>query len=580
MLQDLGLLYDQAKNNFRNNYINRDVKLTENFKNAYGAYMRNRNNSIDFLETTTKIVTNGSLDIYVPNQWFVIASYGIEFLRELLQYRKHTEAIFNSEGNFFAHADGSVPKRKELYEKFRNLNNEPDADVLRDQFRRAANAYLTTQNVPRDTIDTDTELLLRFLNDGAWWHSGKGIDRLDFYVSPLLSLFNIVQVTQSYVADIALHLANEASLYNLSAEISEADTPNVNAQEADPVEGIDLANVPRRDGGRNLIIYGAPGTGKSRKLQDEFGGEPLTKRVVFHPEYSYFDFIGSYKPVPLYRDLPDGCVLHNGDGTETNIGEPLIDYQFIPGPFIDVLVDAWLDPANMHTLLIEEINRANAAAVFGEIFQLLDRDATGKSEYVFHPSNELYNYLVSKGLRSVISEGVRIPSNMNIVATMNSADQGVNYIDSAFKRRWNFRYLRIDIDEAVHKDELIHYAHTDIKYGNFITAINTKLRALNVNEDRLIGPYFIRPTEVRSKDAIDKLLLYLWDDVLRHRRTQDNVFDSSVVGFTDLVDKFESKDVLKILQYITVEEVDNISEDAGSEEDIEESVSDSEADEE
>lgn len=109
---------------------------------------------------------------------------------------------------------------------------------------------------------------------------------------------------------------------------------------------------------------------------------------------------------------------------------------------------------------------------------------------------------------------------MNIVATMNSADQGVNIIDSAFKRRWNFKYLRIDIDNAVHKDAEIRYAGQNITWGIFITAVNEKLKYLRVNEDRLIGPYFIKPSELHNKSAIDKLLLYLWDDVLRHKRAQ------------------------------------------------------------
>jgi len=195
--------------------------------------------------------------------------------------------------------------------------------------------------------------------------------------------------------------------------------------------------------------------------------------------------------------------------------------------------------------MIEEINRANAAAVFGEIFQLLDRQRDGSSEYKISLPAELHSYLSGiYKMPAFINGGLSIPSNMNIVATMNSSDQGVSIIDSAFKRRWNFEYLPIDIGSAVHKDAIIQYGSKDVKWGKFITALNEKLKNMRIDEDRLIGPYFIRPEEVTSKCAVDKLLLYLWDDVLKHRREQ--FFNSSIRTFADLSYKFSIDDVMNL----------------------------------
>ncbi len=272
----------------------------------------------------------------------------------------------------------------------------------------------------------------------------------------------------------------------------------------------------------------------------------MSRRVVFHPEYSYFDFVGTYKPVPVYKKSPE--LFSNVDGSTTAVGEPFIDYRFVPGPFIDALVQAWLDPDNMYTLIIEEINRANAAAVFGEVFQLLDRDVNGCSEYSYTPSEDVYRYLLSIPSMDVyVLSGIRIPSNLNIVATMNSADQGVKPVDSAFKRRWGFHYIKINFDGDFHETAILKYASRDVYWGRLVRLINKKLRSrpLYLDEDKLIGPYFIKPDELGKKHAIDKLLLYLWDDVLRHSR--DAFFDSNINTFSELRERFEEQDVFAVM---------------------------------
>ena len=542
-IKDLGEIVREIRQKMSDSFIPTEITLSDSFKQAYKVFMHSKHENVEFKKTTAIVTNAGNLNIYVANQWFVIATYAVPLIREIIRYRECTESIIDNDIGTLTMDDGTSLDKKQVYKALKD-HTEKD---LPQKFTDAAKAYFKANGNDEESSEKAASLLLRFVTDYSWWLGGKGIERTnDYYVSPALSVLNLVNASQEFIAKLVFAYATEPSLYKELDSISQ-NAGDVFTKTFDLKSYQDIKDIPRREGGKNLIVYGAPGTGKSRMLEDEFGKAPLTRRVVFHPEYSYFDFIGTYKPVPVYDR--DNRELFTVDGRKINSGTPYIDYQFVPGPFTQVLVEAWLDPANMHTLLIEELNRSNAASVFGEVFQLLDRNSDGSSEYLFEPSQELREYLNHAGIEPFIRDGVGLPSNMNIVATMNSADQGVNIIDSAFKRRWNFKYLRIDIDNAVHKDAEFRYAGQIITWGMFITAVNDKLKYLRVNEDRLIGPYFIKPSELHNKSAIDKLLLYLWDDVLRHKRDQ-GAFVKSITGFSDLVDGFESSDVLAIKDYI------------------------------
>lgn len=284
----------------------------------------------------------------------------------------------------------------------------------------------------------------------------------------------------------------------------------------------------------NRIIFGAPGTGKSHKanldanklllgerkedkvltIAEKKAKSALMERVTFHPEYSYYDFVGSYKPV--MRDVP---VTHVKNGKLKNVqdeqGKPAtekkIAYEFVPGPFTRILVKALEDQAqdekgtHPHLLLVEEINRARVAAVFGDIFQLLDRTKEGESEYSICISEDLKNYLEKKGLGR---DELKLPPNLYIWATMNSADQGVYPLDTAFKRRWSMEYLDIDTGEK----------------GDDWNTLRKKINELllkkgNVNEDKLMGYYFLKPEERANAHLEDslkgKVLMYLFDDAAK-----------------------------------------------------------------
>lgn len=290
----------------------------------------------------------------------------------------------------------------------------------------------------------------------------------------------------------------------------------------------------------NKIVYGAPGTGKSHSIKQDSTvfGKRMT-RVTFYPDYSYSKFVGSYKPFTYYKTPSDNTKFFDAKNVSVEnaaiLNEPVIDYVFQPGPFLLALVEAYIsdDP---YLLIIEEINRANAAAVFGEVFQLLDRK-DGTSVYTVKISEEATNYLkaILGAKFSDIEDGIYIPKNLYIWATMNSADQGVFHMDSAFKRRWSFEYLELNKNEGQFAGKKITFSGKDYEWNKFRKVINDHLIANKVTEDRLIGPFFLNETELSDPLAIkNKLLLYLRDDVLRHNFKKlfvPDTFGALMTGF-------------------------------------------------
>ena len=292
--------------------------------------------------------------------------------------------------------------------------------------------------------------------------------------------------------------------------------------------------------GMNKIFCGPPGTGKSNAIDSAFVTEEETKnneslyiRILFHPEYSYNDFIGYIKPFM--------------DGTD-------VKYSFSPGPFTEILTRAFLNPQKVFTLIIEELNRANASSVFGEIFQLLDRidsgENRGKSKYEVY-NKEVFDHIVSKFENKeelpIKNSSIYIPNNLNIIATMNSADQNVFIIDTAFKRRWNFEYMSIKFDECSFKKVNIDGLSANFKNKSwefFAEKINSfmmniKNRDLMISEDKQMGAFFIQEADINEGTKFAcKVLMYLWEDVFR--LDQYRLFSRDISTFTDLLNKFQN----------------------------------------
>lgn len=298
---------------------------------------------------------------------------------------------------------------------------------------------------------------------------------------------------------------------------------------------------------RNLIVYGAPGTGKSYKLkklaEELFPHENLRTRITFHPNYSYRNFVGSYKPMPLYKESDK--VIYGSDTITKNAKhqkEPFVEYQFEPGPFLDILVRAIQNPTYNFVIIIEEINRANTAGVFGDVFQLLDRNENGESEYSITLEPSAHDYLRTNGINT---SSITIPGNLYLWATMNSADQGVMPLDSAFKRRWSFEHIGLNenmnsVDHIYIEIPFLKKENKKLKWNNFRQTINEKLLSEGIHEDKLIGPFFLNKFEISDIKAVkNKLLLYLKEDVLRYKSC---LFHGDLKSFSEISERFTNGD--------------------------------------
>lgn len=317
-----------------------------------------------------------------------------------------------------------------------------------------------------------------------------------------------------------------------------------------------------------IIYYGVPGCGKSKKIMDlldvaKLKGEITDEekqvvRVVFHPEYTNADFVGQVMPVVK----PAGGV----------------DYDFAAGPFTRILARAYANPTKSYFLVIEEINRGNAAAIFGEIFQLLDRhkkdesDSVGGNLYTAGWSKYFVDHVDVNGIiRKEISEteynsdeekptvnftantGIRLPPNLSIYATMNTSDQNVFTLDNAFKRRFDSELVKNTLDGEQHKAQReTKIENTDVTWGMFWEKVNNLILAKNTSmtssEDKRLGAYFIigeektddagnKYREVSRKLFGEKVLEYLWDDAFKYKRKE--VFAESCKSVESLIENFE-----------------------------------------
>jgi len=397
----------------------------------------------------------------------------------------------------------------------------------------------------------------------------------------------------------------------------------------------------KADKPRNRIIFGAPGTGKSFKLNEDrkdlLGADSETnyERVTFHPDYSYANFVGTYKPIMvsnkktasdkdtdyvisilndesktaqekydvlfekfkgdgltrlpvllgLYTDemfktrKQDGTDAAGDNSVERNHGKAIrkyvslltgkevssdIAYEYVPGPFMRVYVNALKSARSAnpkpYLLLIEEINRANVAAVFGDIFQLLDRDEDEVSEYPIQASEDIKKYLAKElGGNPEDYNKIKIPDNMFIWATMNSADQGVFPMDTAFKRRWDFTYIGIDDndDEIQGKYVILGNATSQkVEWNKLRKAINNFLAKQKINEDKQLGPYFLSRKIVvpESGNEIDsekfceafknKVIMYLFEDAAKQKRPSlfEGCFENSS-RYSEICKEFDEKGV-------------------------------------
>lgn len=266
--------------------------------------------------------------------------------------------------------------------------------------------------------------------------------------------------------------------------------------------------------GRNILLYGVPGSGKSWTIEHEYCKPgSVVERLVFHPDYTYSDFIGQILP----------AVSDDGQ----------VSYKFTPGPFTNILRESYNNPSKEYILIIEEINRGNAPAIFGEVFQLLDRKVEirdiddngypiGTSEYGITNMNiaeEMYG-------KDRKTEKVRIPSNLSIIGTMNTSDQNVFTLDTAFQRRWDMRLIENDfasVDSSLADAEILD---TGITWKNFCVEINKIVvgnsTRMTSAEDKRLGAYFVHVHDLKYDDTMGDLKEY---DALRVKETSGSLTD-------------------------------------------------------
>lgn len=279
----------------------------------------------------------------------------------------------------------------------------------------------------------------------------------------------------------------------------------------------------RVNGAYNKIYYGIPGSGKSYKVSKEFDNDNYKiYRTTFHPEYNNCDFIGQIIPV----------VKNNN-----------VEYKFHPGAFTLALENALKNKNDSICLIIEEINRGNASAIFGDIFQLLDRDETGKSKYSIF-NGPIIDYLKT---RNINVDEIYIPSNMWIVATMNTSDQNVFTLDTAFKRRWKMEYIKNKFEDNLESSELRNKIIKDnsnypnITWEKFIKKINDHIihDTSGINgEDKQLGVYFVTIEEIENeKEFAEKILSYLWEDVAR---INPSYWFGSISSYDELIELYDT----------------------------------------
>lgn len=315
------------------------------------------------------------------------------------------------------------------------------------------------------------------------------------------------------------------------------------------------------------IYYGAPGTGKSHRIKERLKALNVPKenifRTTFHPDSDFSTFVGAYKPTMKKQYRYDGKVKAKyyedddlaGAKKDEVIIDKVIQYDFVPQTFIKAYVRAYQTNENVY-LIIEEINRGNCAQIFGDLFQLLDRDENGVSEYTIKADADIRAYL--EDVLGCDSEGIKdgelcLPSNLYIYATMNTSDQSLFPIDSAFKRRWDWEYEPIKYKNA---DWVIEINGNQFSWTSFQKEVNNRIFESTNSEDKMLGDFFVKPYDgiITEKLLLNKVLFYLWNDVCKDGdgdifKTEDN----KDVKFSDLYGENGTTMLLSMIKHLKAE---------------------------
>lgn len=449
MLEDLNKFREQAIDSFKRNFNPEDRCLPIEFKQLCTKF--NTNDIIEYKEYSIIIHGASSLNIYVPNQWLYIAAFFADYYLLLIKYKDAVKTFLN----------GSLDNVKDC------KDNEAKAARL-----------MALYNGP------DKDYLIRFLYDYNWWGGAKTIDRIDFYVSPILSAANLVNASQSYVADLAKNLAeNPLALQLLKKDVAK----------------ISIQSFTNFKSSSNIILYGPPGTGKTFDIQKEFSKYPDSNRsmITFHQSYSYEEFIIGLKAITdesgNIRYKYEKGIFYNACETAAR----LAGYSSLSECCSDAkdsrkakfaAIDE--DQSKEFLFCIDEINRANVSAVFGDLISLIEESKRLGAE------NEMIVKL------PYTQDLFGVPANLRLIGTMNTADRSIQILDTALRRRFQFKeYLP---DYSVLENE---------KARTILRTMNDRIRVL-LNQDRQIGQSCFCDIEAGAADENIQILNSLVNKII------------------------------------------------------------------
>lgn len=485
--------------------------------NAWSASISNYKNFVDYLEVGVGSDENPKNDIQVAKKILKETNNIVDFwgfvLKVILKYDENLSKL----------------------EKLLNYNTVTVGFKFCRFGKKVESLKLVTN--PKHQDDCDTSITWTLKGDEYCFLKEQTLQSLEIFANNINEIYG-----DKYLIEIG---NNSYRLYELDSRKNEQDTDVKKAEDEDnPLEFGDF--TPRQ-----IIYYGAPGTGKSHTIKkEEDEGKITCIRTTFHPDSDYATFVGCYKPHKI-KDSKD------------------LTYEFVEQAFLEAYKQAWMNPEEEIALVIEEINRGNCAQVFGDIFQLLDRSDDGWSTYPIKADTDIAEHLKELRIQGYTAtmnkrfgldkEGkdrypgrdwfgfMALPPNMSILATMNTSDQSLFPIDSAFKRRWDWKYIKIKKGKKENGEELgwniqikdangepvkIIDENTTLSWWNFIQKVNEIIASMTSSADKQLGYFFCKPSEkanetdekptiITADTLVGKVIFYLWNDVFKDYGFED-----------------------------------------------------------
>lgn len=485
--------------------------------NAWSAAISNYKNFLDYLEVGVSSDEDKNEDVQSAKNLLKATNNIVDFwgfvLRVILKYDKNLSKL----------------------EKRLNYNTVTVGFKFCRFGKKVESLKLVTDYRRQD--DCDTSITWSLKGDEYCFFKEQTLQSLEIFAKNINEIYG-----DKYFVEID---NNSYRLYELDSRVNEQNTDVMKTESKDgPLEFGDF--IPRQ-----IIYYGAPGTGKSHTIKkEEDEGKITCIRTTFHPDSDYATFVGCYKP-------------HKINGTKD------LTYEFVEQAFLEAYKQAWMNPKEEIALVIEEINRGNCAQVFGDIFQLLDRSDDGWSIYPIKADTDIAEHLEELHIPGYAAsmnqrfgfdkEGndrypdrnwfgfMALPPNMSILATMNTSDQSLFPIDSAFKRRWDWKYIKIkpgknengekldwniQIEDANGEPVKIIGESTKLPWWEFIQKVNVIIASMTSSADKQLGYYFCKPSKkanetdekptiITADTLVGKVIFYLWNDVFKDYGFED-----------------------------------------------------------